>query len=236
VAVLNPGLTVGAHLVETLRFHLDLDRKAARRRAIELLQLVRVPDPERRIDEYPHQFSGGMAQRVGIALALACDPVLLIADEPTTALDVTTQAEVMAILDELRRERGLAMIFITHDLELAAAVCDRTAVMYAGQIVALGRSRDIEHDPLHPYTAALLGSRPRIDATLHRLDAIPGQPLSSFEAPVDACAFADRCVHATDVCRSSAPPLVVLDAGSSRCLRTDELRVALRGIDGATDG
>jgi oligopeptide/dipeptide ABC transporter ATP-binding protein len=170
-----------------------------------------------------------------IAAALMGSPRLLLADEPTTALDVTTQAEVMVILDELRRERGLAMIFITHDLELAAAVCDRTAVMYAGQIVELNESRQIERDPLHPYTAALLRSRPRIDMTQGRLAAIPGQPLSSFAAPESACAFEVRCPFATAACRSAPPPLVTVASGESRCIRVDELRAG-RQLVGSDDG
>jgi oligopeptide/dipeptide ABC transporter ATP-binding protein len=227
---INPVRRIGDFMTEAVVAHGTMNRRDARARAIELLEAVHITDPADRLRRYPHELSGGMLQRVMIATALMGSPRLLLADEPTTALDVTTQAEVMAILDELRRERGLAMIFITHDLELAAAVCDRTAVMYAGQIVEVNTSRHIEHDPLHPYTAALLQSRPRIDVTLHRLDAIPGQPLSSFEAPSGACAFADRCTHAVDACRSSAPPLVAVDDGASRCLRLDELRGVLQGV------
>ena len=146
-----------------------------------------------------------------IAAALLTRPRLLLADEPTTALDVTTQAEVMAILDGLRRESGLAMLFITHDLELAAAVCDRTVVMYAGQIVEIRASALLHSDPLHPYTAALAAARPDIAQTTHRLRAIPGRPLSAFEAPARECAFAPRCAHARDACRTAVPGLAELD-------------------------
>jgi oligopeptide/dipeptide ABC transporter ATP-binding protein len=173
--------------------------------------------------QYPHELSGGMLQRVMIAAALLTEPRLLLADEPTTALDVTTQSEVMAILDALRREMGLALLFITHDLELAGAVCDRTTVMYAGQIVETRTSARLHEDPLHPYSAALVQSRPRIDATTQRLTAIPGRPLSAFEAP-PGCAFASRCPHAIEVCREARPDLVELDGGVTRCVRARELR------------
>src|SRR6266487_6247014 len=165
-----------------------------------------------------------MLQRVMIAAALLTEPRLLLADEPTTALDVTTQAEVMAILDGLRREFGLAMLFITHDLDLAAAICDRTAVMYAGQIVEIRASALLHDDPLHPYTAALAAARPDIARAAARLRAIPGRPLSAFEAPADECAFAPRCAHARDMCRAGLPVLAGIGGGLSRCVRADELR------------
>ena len=159
-----------------------------------------------------------------IATQLLTEPRLLLADEPTTALDVTTQAEVMGILDDLRREFHLALLFITHDLELASAVCDRTAVMYAGQVVEVSESSKLHDDPLHPYTAALAAARPRIDATAHRLTAITGRPLSAFEAPPDECAFASRCPHEIDACREARPGLIELDGGLTRCIRARELR------------
>jgi oligopeptide/dipeptide ABC transporter ATP-binding protein len=165
-----------------------------------------------------------MLQRVMIATSLLTKPRLLLADEPTTALDVTTQAEVMAILDDLRRDFGLAMLFITHDLELAAAICDRTAVMYAGRIVETRDSALLHSDPLHPYTAALAAARPDIDRTTPRLRAIPGRPLSAFEAPPAQCAFALRCPHAEDRCRAGVPDLIELVGGTSRCVRAHELR------------
>jgi oligopeptide/dipeptide ABC transporter ATP-binding protein len=165
-----------------------------------------------------------MCQRVLIAMAFAREPRLVIADEPTTALDVTTQAEVMAILDELRHEFGLAMVFITHDLELAAAICDRTAVMYAGQVVEIRESAQLHDDPLHPYPAALAAARPDITRTAGRLRAIAGRPLSAFEAPPGECAFAPRCGYAVDACREGLPEITELDGGLSRCVRAHELR------------
>ena len=192
-------------------------------RAARALREVGIDDGERRLGQYPHELSGGLLQRVMIATMLLGEPRLVLADEPTTALDVTTQSEVMAILDELRRERGLALLFITHDLELAAAVCDRTAVMYAGQIVETNAARILDSDPLHPYTAALAGARPDVAATAHRLAAIPGRPVSAFEAP-DGCAFAPRCAHVQDACREARPALEALDGGEVRCRRARELR------------
>jgi oligopeptide/dipeptide ABC transporter ATP-binding protein len=170
-----------------------------------------------------------MLQRVMIATALLTDPSLLLADEPTTALDVTIQAEVMAILDALRRDRGLAMLFITHDLDLAAAVCDRTDVMYAGEVVETRISGLLHSDPLHPYTAALAEARPSISATSDRLAAIPGRPLSAFEAP-SGCAFATRCPYVEERCRETHPALEQLDAGRVRCVRAAELRGRLAKV------
>jgi oligopeptide/dipeptide ABC transporter ATP-binding protein len=196
----------------------------ARRRAAAALAEVGIDDPERRLRQYPHELSGGMLQRVLIAAALLTEPRLLLADEPTTALDVTTQSEVMAILDELRRDRGLALLFITHDLELAGAVCDRTAVMYAGEVVEERASSLLHADPLHPYTGALVAARPDVTATVPRLAAIPGRPLSAFEAPPDACAFAPRCSFAHDGCLRAHPALGALAGDRVRCLRAGELR------------
>ena len=223
-AHINPVRRIGDFMTEALRTNHGVPRGEARRRAVDMLTQVGIEDGVRRLQQYPHQMSGGMLQRVMIAAALLTGPRLLLADEPTTALDVTTQAEVMAILDGLRHQSGLAMLFITHDLELAAAICDRTAVMYAGQIVEVRASSLLHSDPLHPYTAALAAARPDITQTARRLRAIPGRPLSAFEAPRGECAFAPRCAHARDVCRSAEPGLVELDGGVSRCARTHELR------------
>jgi oligopeptide/dipeptide ABC transporter ATP-binding protein len=220
----NPVRRIGDFMTEALRTNLGVPAAAAQRRAAEALRQVGIEDGERRLRQYPHQLSGGMLQRVMIAAALLTSPVLLLADEPTTALDVTTQAEVMAILDDLRRELGLAMLFITHDLDLAAAVCDRTAVMYAGQIVEVRSSSLLHDDPLHPYTAALAAARPDITRKAERLRAIPGRPLSAFEAPQDECAFAPRCAHARDLCRARVPDIIDLASGLSRCVRAHELR------------
>ena len=228
----NPVRRIGDFMTEALQANLAVSAPEARRRAVDMLAQVGIDDGAKRLGQYPHQMSGGMLQRVMIAAALLTKPRLLLADEPTTALDVTTQAEVMAILDGLRREFGLAMLFITHDLDLAAAICDRTAVMYAGQIVEIRASALLHDDPLHPYTAALAAARPDIEQTAHRLRAIPGRPLSAFEAPSQECAFAPRCPHATDICRSEVPTLARLDSGVSRCARAHELRGQLGGASG----
>jgi oligopeptide/dipeptide ABC transporter ATP-binding protein len=230
-AHVNPVRRIGDFMTETLRLK-GVARAEAAVRAARALRDVGVDDGERRLAQYPHELSGGLLQRVMIATMLLGRPRLVLADEPTTALDVTTQAEVMAILDELRREQGLALLFITHDLDLAAAVCDRTAVMYAGQIFETNAADVLNRDPLHPYTAALAAARPDIAASAHRLAAIPGQPVSAFEAP-SGCAFAPRCVLAQDACRTARPPLEPLDGGEVRCRRARELRgrvaAAIRG-------
>jgi peptide/nickel transport system ATP-binding protein len=219
----NPVRRIGDFMTEALRTNAGVPMQEASRRAIALLKSVGIDDGERRLHQYPHELSGGLLQRVMIATALLTQPRLLLADEPTTALDVTTQAEVLAILNDLRSELRLAMLFITHNLELAAAICDRTVVMYAGQVVEVRESNKLHDQPLHPYTAALAAARPNIDATSHRLTAIPGRPLSAFEAPQDACAFTARCPHVADICRRGRPALVELDGGLTRCVRASEL-------------
>ncbi len=213
-AHINPVRRIGDFMTEALCTNLGVSGPEARRRAADTLRQVGIEDGERRLRQYPHQLSGGMLQRVMIAAALLTEPLLLLADEPTTALDVTTQAEVMAILDDLRRDLGLAMLFITHDLELAAAVCDRTAVMYAGQIVEVRASSLLHDDPLHPYTAALAAARPDIAHKAGRLRAIPGQPLSAFDAPGAECAFAPRCPHSRAACRARLPDIIGLSSGA----------------------
>jgi oligopeptide/dipeptide ABC transporter ATP-binding protein len=223
-AHVNPVRRIGDFMTEALRTNLGVPVAEARRQAADMLNQVGIEDPERRLRQYPHELSGGMLQRVMIAAALLTGPALLLADEPTTALDVTTQAEVMAILDELRRSRGLAMLFITHDLDLAAAICDRTVVMYAGQVAEVRRSELLHSDPLHPYTAALAAARPEIAQKASRLRAIPGRPLSAFEAPAGECAFAPRCMYAQPSCLTAVPELTELDGGLSRCGRAAELR------------
>jgi oligopeptide/dipeptide ABC transporter ATP-binding protein len=222
-AHINPVRTIGDFMTEALRTLRKVDKREARKRAIAALGDVGIPDGERRLGQYPHELSGGLLQRVMIAAMLLTEPRLVLADEPTTALDVTTQAEVMAILDELRRDRGMALLFITHDLELAGAVCDRTSVMYAGQIVETRVSTKLHDDPLHPYTASLATARPNIDATVQRLTAIPGRPVSAFEAP-GGCPFAPRCAFVQDACRTTPPPVEALDGGRVRCIRAGELR------------
>lgn len=235
-AYTNPVRTVGDFLTEAMRTNDGLSRASARRRAVELLAEVDIPDGERRLKQYPHELSGGLLQRVMIAASLAVRPRLIVADEPTTALDVTTQSEVMGILQRLQREYGMAMLFITHDLELAAAVCDETLVLYAGSVVEQQQSGRLHEDPIHPYTAGLVQARPDIDHTLHRLPAIPGRPTSAYEAP-EGCAFAPRCEFAQDRCREALPPLVQIgEHGLSRCLRSTELRGHLLATRPTADG
>jgi oligopeptide/dipeptide ABC transporter ATP-binding protein len=218
-AHINPVRTIGDFMTEVMVTNLGVDRRRATRNAIELLEDVGIDTAERRLRQYPHELSGGLLQRVMIAAALAPSPQLLIADEPTTALDVTTQAEVLAILNEQRAQRGMAMIFITHDLDLVGAVCDRIAVMYAGSIVEEQSSALLFDGPLHPYTEALVQSRPTLGRSRGRLATIPGRPLSAFEAPA-GCPFAPRCPHVEQACREQRPPLVPQDRGASACIRT----------------
>ena len=223
-AHINPVRRIGDFMTEALRTNAGVPAADAAQKAVRLLARVGIDDGERRLQQFPHELSGGLLQRVMIAAALLTDPVLLLADEPTTALDVTTQAEVMGILEDLRQEFGLAVLFITHNLDLAAAVCDRTAVMYAGQIVEIRQSALLHSDPLHPYTAALAAARPSIEHSAARLLAIPGRPLSAFEAPAAECAFAARCPHAQEACRRSRPDLIELGGGMTRCIRAADLR------------
>jgi len=216
---LNPVFTVGHQITEVLRRHFDVSRGEARRKAIELLRLVRIPAAERRIDEYPHQLSGGMRQRVMIAIALACDPELLIADEPTTALDVTIQAQILDLMRDLKAETGAAIILITHDLGVVAEVCDEVAVMYAGQIVERAPVATLFEEPQHPYTLGLMGSIPRLDERAERLATIEGA-LPDMTAPPRACRFAPRCPFVEERCTAGPPPVVTLASGHwSRCFR-----------------
>ncbi len=208
MASLNPVLSIGYQLVEPLRTHLGLSRRAARRRAAELLELVGIPAAASRLRDFPHQFSGGMRQRVMIAMALACDPRVLIADEPTTALDATIQAQILDLLQRLRRERGMAIVWITHDLGVVAGLADRVMVMYGGQAVERADVRSLYAKPQHPYTRSLLRALPRPDGggRGERLASIPGQPPVLTHAP-HACPFAARCEHAFARCREQNPPL-----------------------------
>jgi peptide/nickel transport system ATP-binding protein len=233
-AGINPIRRIGDFLTESLRLNHGWPKDKAKARALELLQAVGLPDPERHLRQFPHELSGGMLQRVMIAGALTVEPRLLLCDEPTTALDVTTQAEILSILGRLQREQGMGMLFITHDLDLAAAVCDRVYVMYAGRIVEQSPAQSLFDRPRHPYTAGLLASTPGVDADHDRLVSIPGAPLSLLENP-SGCAFAGRCAFAQDGCRTAQPPLVVEGDRSVRCIRSVELRDALRGL-GRQDG
>ena len=203
---LNPVHTIGRQLVEAIVLHRDVTKKQARSRALELLGAVGIPRAERRIDDYPHQFSGGMRQRVMIAMSLINDPDLLIADEPTTALDVTTQAQILTLMNRLQQEFGSAIIMITHDLGVVAEVADEVVVMYAAKIVEQGSVDSIFTRPHHPYTWGLLGSLPRLDADVERLVQIPGQPPSLLNPP-RGCRFHPRCPYVMDVCRQKVPEL-----------------------------
>jgi peptide/nickel transport system ATP-binding protein/oligopeptide transport system ATP-binding protein len=231
---LHPFYRVGAQITEAITAHRQIDPRSARRRAIELLELVGIPDPARRIDDYPHEFSGGMRQRAMIAMALANEPRLLIADEPTTALDVTTQAQILELLARLQRELGMSMILITHDLGVVAEVADRVAVMYAGRIVEQGTLDQLFYDPRHPYTWGLLGSLTRLDRPAGgRLPQIKGQPPSLLRPP-EGCHFRDRCPHAFERC-TEVPALEVRGADpghSDRCWLEPEQKKALRVVDG----
>ncbi|MGQ9503143.1 MAG: ABC transporter ATP-binding protein [Anaerolineae bacterium] len=204
---LNPVLTIGRQVSEALELHLGMSRREARRRTIELLEMVGIPMAAARVDDYPHQFSGGMRQRVMIAMALSCNPQLLIADEPTTALDVTIQAQIVDLVKKLRDEIGMAIIWITHDLGVVAGLADRVAVMYAGYIVEEAPVKDLYKDPRHPYTIGLLGSLPRLDeARRRRLTSIEGLPPDLLELP-KGCPFYERCNYRIDHCLAENPPL-----------------------------
>ncbi len=221
---LNPVLTIGRQLTETLELHQKMARQEARTRAAELLQTVGIPDSESRLSDYPHQFSGGMRQRVMIAMALSCNPRLIIADEPTTALDVTIQAQILELMRDLAEEFGTAMVIITHNLGVVARYAHRVVVMYAGKIVETGTAHDIYGNPRHPYTMALLNSVPRLDATERvRLDAIEGLPPDLVDLP-QGCSFAPRCKYAYERCTQETPVLVETDTNhTSACWRHDEL-------------
>ncbi len=208
---LNPVLTIGRQLTEGLELHLKMDKQAARRRAIELLEMVGIPEAATRLNDYPHQFSGGMRQRVMIAMALSCNPKLLLADEPTTALDVTIQAQILEIMARLSRELGTAVIIITHNLGVVARYADRVNVMYAGKIVETATARKLYADPRHPYTVGLLRSVPRLDQVRKdKLEPIEGVPPDLINMP-KGCSFYPRCAYRIDKCREEVPPLLQVD-------------------------
>ncbi len=212
---LNPVYTVGAQIAESIRLHEGLSKREALNRAVEMLRLVNIPTPERRVNDYPHQFSGGMRQRVMIAIALACSPKLLIADEPTTALDVTIQAQILELMVELKERMGMAILLITHAMGVVAETAQRVVVMYAGKVVEEASVEDLFARPRHPYTQGLIRSIPRIDtAATHkvRLEAIAGT-VPKLINPAEGCRFADRCKHAMPACRSATPPLVEATPG-----------------------
>ncbi len=226
---LNPVLTIGRQLTETLELHLNMSKNQSHDRAAELLQLVGIPDAENRLKDYPHQFSGGMRQRVMIAMALSCNPRLIIADEPTTALDVTIQAQILELMQDLAEQFGTAMIIITHNLGVVARYAHRVIVMYAGKIIETGNAREIYGNPSHPYTMGLLASVPRLDETERtRLEAIEGLPPSLVNMPA-GCSFAPRCSFAYERCLEEEPVLVdVIEGHNAACWRAPELQQMIR--------
>jgi len=226
---LNPVYTIGDQIAEPVRIHLGRDRKSAWAAAVDLLDSVGIPDPKRRAAQYPHELSGGMRQRATIAMALACDPTLLLADEPTTALDVTIQAQILDLLRRLQDQRGMGVLFVTHNLGVVAEIAHRVAVMYAGRIVETGPVREVFRHPRHPYTIGLLASVPklgeatRLKAAGEKLATIPGT-VPSLAAMPPGCAFATRCPHVVDACRAAVPAAAEVGPGhTSRCIRWQEL-------------
>jgi peptide/nickel transport system ATP-binding protein len=221
---LDPVYTLGDQITEAILKHEAIPREDARKRALSLFERVRIPSPARRLDTYPHEMSGGMRQRAMIALALSCNPKILLADEPTTALDATVQVQILLLLRELQKELGLSMIFVTHDIGVAVEVADRVAVMYAGRIVELGPVRDVLRTPKHPYTIGLLSTRAhggKLEGK--RLPTIPGSPPDLANLP-PGCAFAPRCARAADVCRAAVPPSAAVSAAHAvRCVRWNEV-------------
>ncbi|WP_128896014.1 ABC transporter ATP-binding protein [Longirhabdus pacifica] len=226
---LNPTMTVGAQIMEPLIKHQNLSRKEATKRAVEMLDLVGMPNPEKRIKQYPHQFSGGMRQRAMIAIALACDPSLLIADEPTTALDVTIQAQILNVMKDLQKRLNTSIIMITHDLGVVAEVCDRVVVMYAGKVVEEGTVQEIFKNPQHPYTKGLLKSVPSLDQDKDKpLVPIYGTPPDLFSPP-PGCAFCDRCDYAMNICnKQDADKYHVSDTQYARCWLLDPVAQEVR--------
>ena len=223
---LNPVLTIAEQIVEPLQLHQGLSAAAARRRAIELLEMVRIADAGRRIDEYPHRLSGGMRQRVMIAIAIACQPKLLIADEPTTALDVTIQGQILELLRDLQREIGMSVVLITHDLGVIAEFAQRVLVMYAGRVIEQAPVEALFNRPMHPYTDGLIDAVPKLDGDLHRLTTIPGS-IPDLATVIPGCRFNPRCREAMDVCRRNAPALLPVGPDHlSRC----PPRAAARGV------
>jgi oligopeptide/dipeptide ABC transporter ATP-binding protein len=223
MTALNPTMRIGDQIMEGLRRHRGLGRRAAREEAVHLLASVGVTSPESRLGAYPHHFSGGMRQRVLIAIALACRPQLLIADEPTTALDVTIQDQILKLILRLRDETGMSVLMVTHDLGVVAQTCDRVAVMYAGRIAEMGETRQIFRRPAHPYTRALLDALPAHAGRGAKLKPIGGEP-PNLAAPPSGCRFHPRCPHAVDKCKQALPELDVIEPGhGSACLRVEEL-------------
>lgn len=230
---LNPTMKIGTQIVEGLVKHHKLSHATATKKAIEMLELVSVPQPEKRINQYPHEFSGGMRQRVMIALAMVCDPQLLIADEPTTALDVTVQAQILELMKKLQEQLGMSIILITHDLGIVADVCDRVVVMYAGQILEVGLTDDIFASPKHPYTRKLLASVPRLDMSRsEKLHSIDGTPPDLY-IPPKGCSFYDRCTEAMGICKEHVPDLIEHSGThESRCWLNHPMAQTANSVDG----
>ncbi len=221
----DPVYTVGAQIAESVRRHTGVDEAAARKRALEMLEVVQIPSAARRLDAYPHEMSGGMRQRAMIALALACKPQLLLADEPTTALDTTVQIQILLLLRELQREFGMSVIFVTHDVGVVAEIADRVAVMYAGRMVEIGPVAEVVLRPQHPYTQGLLASTIHGSMRGTRIDAIPGAPPNLAALP-PGCSFAPRCKHARDDCRAQVPPMTALGpAHAAACVLLESAAV-----------
>jgi peptide/nickel transport system ATP-binding protein len=220
MTALDPVFTIGEQIVETILRHEAISRADAKKRALELLELVQIPSARRRLDAYPHELSGGLRQRAMIAIALSCRPKLLLADEPTTALDATVQIQILLLLRSIQQELGMGMVFVTHDLGVAGEIADRIAVMYAGRFIEEGPVGDIIRSPLHPYTQGLLGATVHEGTRGSRLTAIPGAPPDLRFLP-DACAFAPRCPRAEGLCLTGVPELRLIGEGrSSRCILT----------------
>ena len=224
---LNPVFSIGDQIAEAVILHQHLSKKAAWEKAVESLKAVGINNPERRVKQYPHEMSGGMRQRVMIAMALSCDPKLLIADEPTTALDVTIQAQILDLLLALQKETGMALVLITHDMGVVADICDRVAVMYAGQIVEMATATELFRSPKQPYTQGLLRAMPQRAEPRTPLYVIPGQ-VPSFDNLGTGCRFAGRCEYATDACTEAAIPLLGSNGHSVRCVRSGELTLTAR--------
>ncbi len=222
---LNPAYTVGEQISEAIRHHMDKDEAAAKERSIEMLESVGIPDPHTRYSDYPHEFSGGMQQRAVIAMALSCDPDLIIADEPTTALDVTIEAQILSLLEEVAEEFDTAIQLITHDLGVVAEFCDRVMVMYAGHPVEMAPVEDVYYDPQHPYTVGLMSSIPRIGDDRDRLETIPGRMPDLIEMP-PGCNFHPRCPYAEEVCTRREPPLVDVETGEPAAVADHDRQAA----------
>ena len=223
---LDPVMTIGNQIAEALRIHKGMKKKEALEKAVELLRRVDIPNPEQRVKQYPHEYSGGMQQRAMIAMAMSCDPEILIADEPTTALDVTVQAQVLEQLNKLRKESNTALIIITHNLGVVARYADTVKIMYGGKIVESGTPFDIFENPQHPYTIGLVRAVPRLDLPRsHGLHTIPGEPPDMSRIPEQSCAFAGRCPHATQECHTKRPPFVSVGEGHEcACFHMDETK------------